>query len=131
MEGSAELYEDLIALLRNTTALRDVAAQIEEEIARAAPTWTRVGSTNRDYSGDERLEILIGALHTLAYSMQQSRAAVAGLADRVDAASITFSDLADGGRHWEESIPLLTDQAHQLSGVTQALSEALDAVRLS
>lgn len=153
MDGSAEAYERLLALISEW--LPEVAAQIRTEVARGAPRSEPTNSMQdsmletfpgkiepfkrgtdvsvREYSADEQLAILVGALRTVAATMLESRQVLLQLFGTTETTSdhtrmrITFVDPAR-----EESTVSLgaTDLAEtqSLVGLRQKLTEVLDSI---
>jgi hypothetical protein len=154
MDGSAEAYERLLSLIAER--LPEVAAQIRAEVGRGAPrsepvapvrSWMldtfegrvepfKRGSdvSAREYSADERLAILVDALRAVAATMLESRQMLLQLFGPMENTAdegqvrVTFVDPVSeesteslGARHLADT--------ERLTGVTQKLTEVLDAVR--
>jgi hypothetical protein len=105
MEGSSQIYEQLLGELRER--IPEIAIQVEEEVQRgrrvAATALSGSDRTDRDeklrfagskiskedlatveYSGDEKLALLIDSLLRLGTSMATSREAILGLLGGTD-----------------------------------------------
>ncbi len=148
MEGSGQAYNVLIEQIN--AVFPDVARQIREEVGRGTrdedteyssslgmygkPSTPAVSEVAlRKYTDDERLEILLDAVISLAKTSSESRRAIVDLLNpttgRPEANQrITFADPVTGSDTLTTTIAAL-DPTSQLTDTVAALTAAMDSIR--
>lgn len=145
MEGSGQAYETLIGQVMQL--FPEVARQVRAEVSRgidipgeepnsgwySKPKPKPTEITTRKYSDDERLEILLAALATIARTAIESRQAIAKLLGAAvgqgeENYRITFVDTDTDENIMTMSMAQIL-QTEEIESVLRGLEQALELVR--